>query len=213
MSACWNWIIGTLSLHMTKPSLSALSYHIQPQGCQNKTKIYICIMHSMPSRPLSSVRAVILFKWTPHIHLTIIRCVLSKLAISSTFIVQVSLACPKTLWKQALYTFPYTLREAPLDVNTGASSLNFAQARRTLALDASFAPPPAPIKSLITELVYAFQIIKQNNHYLHGSNFSNSCPSTHILHRKPAAFYSLPDTPLHLSWIHWLHWLHWIVFE
>jgi len=33
-----------------------------------------------------------LFKWTPHIHLTIIHSILSNLAISSTFIAQVSLA-------------------------------------------------------------------------------------------------------------------------
>jgi len=50
-----------------------------------------------------------------------------------------------TLWIQTLYTFPFTLIEAPLDVNTGASSLS--QAQRILALDASSAPPPAPIKS------------------------------------------------------------------
>jgi len=42
---------------------------------------------------------------------------------------------PKILWKQALYTFPFTLREAPLDVSIGASFLNFTQAQGTLALD------------------------------------------------------------------------------
>jgi len=42
-------------------------------------------------------------------------------------------------WIQALYTFPFILSEALLDVSTGAISLNFAQAQRTLALEASAA--------------------------------------------------------------------------
>jgi len=50
----------------------------------------------------------------PYIHLTIICSILSNLAISFTVIAQVSLTCPKTLWNQALYSFPFNLREAPL---------------------------------------------------------------------------------------------------
>jgi len=74
-----------------------------------------------------------------------IRSVLSNLAISSTFIAHVLLAYPTTLWIHTLYTFPFTLREAPLYVNAVTSSLNFAQEQRNLILDASSAPVPAPI--------------------------------------------------------------------
>jgi len=45
------------------------------------------------------------------------------------------------------YSFPITLREAPLDVNTGASSLNWALSQRTLVLYASSAPLSAPFMS------------------------------------------------------------------
>jgi len=41
----------------------------------------------------------------------------------------------------------------------------------------------------------------------------NNYPSTHLLHRKPAACCSLCDTPLHLPWIHCLHCLQLILSE
>jgi len=63
--------------------------------------------------------------------------------------------------------------------------------------------------SQITELVYAFQHIKQTNHY----PSLNSRPSTHLLHTKLATFCSLLDLPLHPPWINWRHWLHSILFE
>jgi len=62
------------------------------------------VMHTMPSRLLSSALTVLLCK----LHLTIIRSVLSNLAISSTFIAEVSLAYPDTHGIQALHTFPFT---------------------------------------------------------------------------------------------------------
>jgi len=70
-----------------------------PNHC-SLLRLTASVMYSMPSRLLSSALTVLLFKWTPHIQLTIIRSALSNLAISSTFIAQVSLA----LWIQALYS-------------------------------------------------------------------------------------------------------------
>jgi len=48
------------------------------------------------------------------------------------------------------------LREAPLDVSTEASSPNFAHAQRTLAFNATSAPPPAPIKSPKQQNLYVY---------------------------------------------------------
>jgi len=95
-STCWNPFITILS--PTWPNYHSLLY----------------LMHSMPNRLLSSALAVLVFTWIPHIHPTVNRSVLSKLALSSTFIVQVSLAYPKALWIQALYTSLYSLLYPPL---------------------------------------------------------------------------------------------------
>jgi len=116
---CWNPIITIFSLHI--PNHRSL------------LRLITSVMHSVLSWLLSWARAFLLFKWKPHIHLTIFRSVLSNIAISSTFIAQVLLAYPKILGIQALYTFLFTLREI-LDSSTGARSLNFAQAQCTLAL-------------------------------------------------------------------------------
>src|SRR5271163_318253 len=100
-----------------------------------------------PNRSFNFTLAILSFKVTLHIHLTIILSVLSNLCISSTFIGHVSLPYTSTLCTQALYNLPFTLREAPLDVRIGDNSLNLAHAHLTLALDASSAPPPDPIIS------------------------------------------------------------------
>jgi len=68
----------------------------------------------------------------------------------------------------------------------------------------------------ITGLVYAFNSSSELiiNSFTATTSL-NDCPSTHLIHRKPAAFCSLPDTPLplHLPWIYWLHCLHLILLE
>jgi len=61
-----------------------LSHHVFKQ----RSLVNTFIMRSMPSQLLSSTQAVLLFQWKPHNHLTVIRSVLSNLAISSTFIAQ-----------------------------------------------------------------------------------------------------------------------------
>ena len=55
----------------------------------------------------------------------------------------------KLINKEITYLLTYfTFNEAPLEVNIGANSLNFAQALLTMAIDASPAPPsPAPMTS------------------------------------------------------------------
>ena len=63
--------------------------------------------------------------------------------MSSFFADQVLLPYTMTLRTQALYTFPLTFNDAPLEVKSEASSLNVAQAHLTLILNASTAPPPA----------------------------------------------------------------------
>ena len=60
----------------------------------------------IPRRLHKSSLHFLSFKDTPHIHLTIIRSVLSKLLISSAFTAQVSVPYIKTLWTQALYRVP-----------------------------------------------------------------------------------------------------------
>jgi len=96
-STGWNPIITVLSLYMTIPLQSAFSYPI----CS--------ALNAMPAVAI----AFLFSKRTPHNHLTIIRSVLSNLAISSIYIVQVSLAYPKTLWIRDMYSFPFTLRSSP----------------------------------------------------------------------------------------------------
>jgi len=72
------------------------------------------------------------------------RCWYRYSILTTLVIDQVSLAYTIILCLQTLYTFPFTFQEAPLDVNTRANCLNFAQALLTIALDVSSAPPPAP---------------------------------------------------------------------
>ena len=114
--------------------------------CPNHLNLPLCILfstHSMPKRFKSSSLRFLSFKDTPHILLTIILSALLNLARSSAFIAQVSLPYTNTLCTQASYIFPFSFKETPLFVSTGASSLNFPQADRTLVLEASSAPPPA----------------------------------------------------------------------
>jgi len=109
-------------LHTLIPSLPAsISYSIsfEISTCwnlkhRNLLRLTTSVMHFMPSRLLSSALAVALFKWTPHIHLTIIRSVLSKLSISSTFIAQVLPAYPKILGIQPCIFFLSLGQKIPL---------------------------------------------------------------------------------------------------
>ena len=59
----------------------------------------------------------------------------------------VSVPYVNTLWTQALKIFPFMQCDAPRAIRMGDSSLNLAQAHRTLALAASSTPPPAPCVS------------------------------------------------------------------
>ena len=97
-----------------------------------------------PKRLYKSTLRFLSFSDTPHIHLTIIRSVLSRLCRFALFIAQVSVPYVNALWTQALYIFPFMRYDAPLAVRIGDNSLNFAQAHLTLALAASSIPPPAP---------------------------------------------------------------------
>ena len=122
--------ISILTLHMPKPHQSTMPYHLS---------------HALnPKRLYKSTLRFLSFSDTPHIHLTIIRSVLSRLCRFATFIAQVSVPYVNTLWTQALYIFPFMWYEAPRAVRIRDSSLNLAQAHLTLALAASSTPPPAP---------------------------------------------------------------------
>ena len=97
--------------------------------CPNHLNLPLCILfstHSMPKRFKSSSLRFLSFKDTPHILLTIILSALLNLARSSAFIAQVSLPYTNTLCTQASYIFPFSFKETPLFVSTGASSLNLA---------------------------------------------------------------------------------------
>jgi len=110
------------------------------------------VMHSITTRLLSSALAVQLFKQISHVHhLTIIRFILSHLAIFSIFKAHVSLTYRSSIPFLSLWV-------AQLDVSTGASSLNFAQAQHNPALDVSSVHSPASTE--ITEHVHAFQLTK-----------------------------------------------------
>jgi len=92
---------------LTSKLLHAETQHHDPFTPHDQTT-RICsvnLMCSIPNRLLSST--VLLFKWTPHIFPTIFHSIFSHIAISSTFMAQVSLAYLMTLWIiQAPYTFP-----------------------------------------------------------------------------------------------------------
>ena len=97
----------------------------------------------IPRRLYKSTLRFPSFSDTPHIDLTIIRFVLSRLCRFAFFIAQVSVPYINALWTQALYIFPFMRYDAPQAVRIGDNSLNFAQAHLTLALAAS-STPPAP---------------------------------------------------------------------
>src|SRR5208282_764082 len=124
---CFNPVIIILPLHMTKPSK-----YVSPSS---ETL-------SIPSRCLNSSQVFLSFSVTPHICLTIILSALSSLCLSSTFIGQVSLPYIIEILTHALYILSFSLRDAPLAVSIGFSSLNFFQAHPTLTRNAAPAPPP-----------------------------------------------------------------------
>src|SRR3989441_12137485 len=70
---------------------------------------------TIPSPCLSSSLDLLYFRVTPDIHLTMLFSVLTSLCISSFFIGKVSLPYTSTLCTHALYIFPFTFNEAPLD--------------------------------------------------------------------------------------------------
>ena len=67
----------------------------QDQTLCNLLCLTTSAMHPMSSRLSSSALVVVLFKWTPHIHITVIFSVFSNLAIFSIFICHVSLVTCK----------------------------------------------------------------------------------------------------------------------
>src|SRR5664279_4444583 len=116
----------------------------------NHLNLPLCTMSDTLTIPSLSRRSSLDFPSlcvTPHIHLIIILSALSSRCMSSAFIAHVSVPYIITHWTHALYSFPFTFRDAPLDIKIADSSRNLLQAHCTLALDASSAPPPAPIIS------------------------------------------------------------------
>ena len=81
-----------------------------------------------PNKLYKSTLRFLSFSDTPHIHLTVIRSVLSRLCKLAFFIAQVSVPYVNTLWTQALYILPFMRYEAPRTVSIGDNSLNLAQA-------------------------------------------------------------------------------------
>src|SRR6266446_2210661 len=113
----------------------------------NLPTVTTSVTNSIPRRCFRFSMLTLSFNFTPHIHLIIILSTLSSLLISSDLIAHVSLPYTITDCTQDLYKFPFIFKDAPLDVRMRASSLKFFHALRTLATDASFEPPPAPIIS------------------------------------------------------------------
>ena len=68
---------------------------------------------STPRRLYKSTLRFLSFSDTPHIHLTIIRSVLSRLCRFAFFIARVSVPYVNTLWTQALYIFPFMWYDVP----------------------------------------------------------------------------------------------------
>jgi len=123
----------------TQSSLSTWPNH------RSLFRINASVVHSLPNCLLSSALAVPLFNCTPHIHLThhSFRSLQSCHIFHILILPYLSLSWPKfhshipqTLWIQTLYTFSFTSREAPLDVSTGASSLNLTKVQSIHTLDA-----------------------------------------------------------------------------
>ena len=79
-----------------------------------------------PRRLYKSTLRFLSFSDTPHIHLTLIRSILSRLSRFPFFIAQVSVPYVNALWTQALYIFPFMRYDAPRAVTIGNNSLNFA---------------------------------------------------------------------------------------
>ena len=91
-------IISTLTLHMPKPPQSTTPHHLS---------------HTLnPQRTVQIHTDFLSFSDIPHIHLTIIRSVLSRLCRFAIFIAQVSVPYVNTLWTQALYIFPFMRYES-----------------------------------------------------------------------------------------------------
>jgi len=112
-----SWLLSSSSLSDHVLFFFYSFYHIQ------------CKHSALPSHVITGV---LLNEWTSHFHLTIIRSFLSNLVTSSTFVAQVSLAYPKTLWIPVYFSWHF--ERSSLDVSTGASYLNFAQVQRRLLL-------------------------------------------------------------------------------
>ena len=74
---------------------------------------------STPKRLYKSTLRFLSFSDTPHIHLTIIRSILSRLCRFAFFIAQVSVPYVNTLWTQAVYIFPFMPYDAPRVVRIG----------------------------------------------------------------------------------------------
>ena len=127
-------IIPTLTFHMPMRATS-----LYPRLTTSST-LYIYIQKTIHKSTLLFLS----FSDTPHIHLDMIRSVLSRLFRFAFIITQVSVPYVNQLWIQALYIFPFMQYDAPRAVRIGDNSLNFAQAHLTLVLAASSTPPPAP---------------------------------------------------------------------
>ena len=150
-------VIHTPTFQMPKPPI-------------NLPRLTISAILCTPRRLYKFTLRFLSFSDTPHIHLTIIRSVLSRLCRFAFFVAQV--AVPYTT--QALYIFPFTRYNPPMAVRIGDNSLNFAQAHLTLALAASSTPPPAPrqfVAQIAEELGDTLQLHIGLNHNLSLQNW------------------------------------------
>ena len=123
--------------HSYRPTPNNLhSYAPHAQTTSIYHRLTTSAMLSSPKRLYKSTLRFLSFRDTPHIHLTIIHSVLSRLCRFASFIAQVSVPYVNTLWTQALYIFPFMRYDAPRAARIGDNSLNLAQAHLTLALAA-----------------------------------------------------------------------------
>ena len=145
--------------------------------------------HSVYPRVYKSTLRFLSFSDTPHIYLTIICSVLSRLCRFSAFITHVSVPYVNKRWSQALYIFSFMWYDAPRAVRIGDNSLNLAQAHLTLALAAS---------STRTKCVA--QITKLGNTF-HLPHWVQSQPLSALL-------FNFPEMPLHLLLTYLRHSMH-----
>ena len=108
--------------------MKSIQLHDSIEGLSQKI-VFITHTHThtsstlcTPKRLYKSTLRFLSFRNTPHIHLTIIRSVLSRLCRFAFFIAQVSVPYVNALWTQALYILPFMRYDVKIDSSSSPST-------------------------------------------------------------------------------------------